>query len=114
MVASAVALLTLPFGWSVLTWQQAALLIASGFCGGVAQILMTEGYRYADVSTMAPFEYTSMLLGIAVGYLAFAEIPTLHTLVGGAIVIGAGVFIILREHWLGLERGAARRATTPQ
>ena len=52
----------------------------------------------------------SLGLGIIVGYLVFGDLPTLHTLVGGAIVIGAGIFIILRERRLGIERKAAKTA----
>jgi drug/metabolite transporter (DMT)-like permease len=107
-------LATLPFGWSPLTVMQAAILIGAGLCGGVGQILMTESYRHADMSTIAPFEYSSMILGIAIGYFAFAEVPTLYTLVGGIIVVGAGLFIIWREQRLGLPRGAARKVTPPQ
>ena len=75
---------------------------------------MTEAYRHAEASTVAPFEYTSMILGIIVGYLAFGDVPTVHMLVGGAIVVAAGIFIIWRERQLGLERGAARKVTPPQ
>ena len=113
LTASVVALVTLPFGWEWLSWRQAGLLIAAGICGGFAQILMTESYRHAEVSTVAPFEYTSMILGIVAGYFLFADLPTIHTLVGGTIVIGAGIFIIWREHRLGLARGAARKLTPP-
>lgn len=114
LTASAAGLLTLPFGWGALTAGQAAFLVAAGFCGGVAQILMTEAYRHAEASTVAPFEYTSMILGIVVGYLAFGDVPTIHMLVGGAIVVAAGIFIIWRERQLGLKRGAARKLTPPQ
>ena len=55
-----------------------------------------------------------MVLGIVVGYFAFGDRPTAHTIVGGLIVIGAGLFIIWRERQLGLERGAAKKATSPQ
>ncbi len=55
-----------------------ALLIAAGFCGGVAQILLTESYRHADVSTVAPFEYTSILLGGIVAYFVFGDVPGGH------------------------------------
>jgi len=113
LTASAIALASIPFGWQVPTWQQAALLITAGFCGGLAQVLMTESYRHAEASTVAPFEYTSMILGIASGYLAFGELPTIHTIVGGAIVIGAGIFIIWREHRLGIERARTRKAMAP-
>lgn len=113
LVASAVALLTLPFGWQALTWQQTLLLVSAGFCGGIGQIFMTSAYRHAEVSTVAPFEYTSMILAIVVGYLAFDDVPTVHMLIGGAIVVGAGIFIIWRERQLGLARGAARKLVPP-
>ncbi|TIM55731.1 MAG: DMT family transporter, partial [Mesorhizobium sp.] len=88
--------------------------IAAGFCGGLAQILMTAAYRHAEASVVAPFEYTSMLLGIVVGYLAFGDVPTVHMLIGGVIVVAAGIFIIWRERQLGLERARTRQATPPQ
>jgi len=114
VTASVVGLLTLPFGWDALSFQQYAFLIGAGICGGIAQILMTESYRHAEASTVAPFEYTSMILGIAVGYLAFGDLPTIHTIVGGMIVVAAGIFIIWRERQLGLERGKARKVAPPQ
>ncbi|MDW6021146.1 DMT family transporter [Mesorhizobium sp. BAC0120] len=113
LTASAIALLTIPFGWKQPTIEQATLLIAAGFCGGIAQILMTEAYRHAEASTVAPFEYTSMILSIISGYLLFADLPTIHTLIGGTIVVGAGLFIVWRERQLGIKRGAARKLTPP-
>lgn len=107
-------LASLPFGWAELSATQVVLLITAGLCGGVGQILMTESYRHGDMSIIAPFEYTSMLLGIVVGYFVFDDIPTVHMIVGGAIVVGAGIFIIWREHRLGLERGKARRLVPSQ
>lgn len=112
--ASAAALLTIPFGWAPLSATQFALLVGAGLCGGVGQILLTEAYRHADVSTVAPFEYTSLILGLAIGYAVFDEIPTIQTLLGGGIVVAAGLFIIWREQQLGLKRGAARRVAPPQ
>jgi drug/metabolite transporter (DMT)-like permease len=114
MTASAAGLLTLPFGWSPLTGWQVFFLVMSGICGGIAQVLMTEAYRHASVATVAPFEYSSMLFGLVVGYLLFADIPTIHSIVGGAIVVGSGLMIIWREQRLGLERGKARKVTPPQ
>lgn len=107
-------LATLPFGWSPLSWSQVAILIGAGLCGGVGQILMTESYRHADMSTIAPFEYTSMILAIVIGYVVFAEVPTAYTLVGGTVVVCAGLFIIWREQRLGLQRAPARKVSPPQ
>jgi drug/metabolite transporter (DMT)-like permease len=114
MTATVLSLATIPFGWDPLTAWQAAFLIAAGICGGLGQMLLTQSYRHADVSTIAPFEYSSMLIAIVVGYYAFGNVPTGETIIGGAIVVAAGIFIILREQRLGLERARARKAATPQ
>jgi drug/metabolite transporter (DMT)-like permease len=114
LVASAVGLLSIPFGWGQISAWQATFLVSSGFCGGVAQILMTEAYRHAEPSTVAPFEYISIILAMIVGYLAFGDRPTIHIVVGGAIVIGAGIFIVWRERQLGIERRKALKASLPQ
>jgi len=114
LTAAFFGLCTLPLGWSALTLEQTVFLISAGLCGGTAQIFMTESYRHADVSTAAPFEYTSMLFAIIAGYMLFGDVPTVHMLIGGVIVVGAGLFIIWREHRLGLSRGAARKVTPPQ
>ncbi len=114
LTAALLSLVSVPFGWLWLNPQQAALLIGSGICGGVAQIFLTESYRHAEVSIIAPFEYSSIVFGIAVSYVLFGDIPTTTMLIGTAIVIMAGIFIILREHQLGLARKAARKASTPQ
>ena len=89
------------------------LLALSGFFGGLGQILLTESYRNAEVSTIAPFEYTSILMGTAIAYFLFGDVPAVSMLVGTVIVVGAGIYIIHREHQLGLERKAVREASTP-
>ncbi|MGN7771210.1 DMT family transporter [Phyllobacterium sp. 22552] len=114
IASSLIALVSFPFGWVWPTGLQATYLIMAGIAGGVAQILLTESYRHADMSAIAPFEYTSMLLGLAIGYLLFGDIPTWEMIIGATIVIGAGIFIIYREHRLGLARARAKKASTPQ
>lgn len=111
--ASALALLTLP-SWIWLSPVQAVFLVLAGICGGVAQVLMTEAYRHAEASTVAPFEYSSLILSLLIGYLAFAEVPTVHMIIGGLIVVGSGIFIVWRERRLGLERNPSRKVAPPQ
>lgn len=114
LTATVLSLATVPFGWIIPDWQTVVLLVLAGFCGGLGQILLTQSYRHADVSTIAPFEYTSIVLGILIGYFIFGDVPTWSMLIGTTIVIGAGLFVILREHRLGLERKAQRKLVTPQ
>jgi drug/metabolite transporter (DMT)-like permease len=104
------SLFTIPFGWQVPSLGIAAVLILSGLSGGLGQILVTESYRHAETSTIAPFDYTSMLFGILIGYFLFDEVPTPAVLAGGAIVIVAGLLLIWREQRLGIkQRGAATK-----
>ncbi len=111
ITSSVMALFTLPWGWVVPTWQVAAMLVMAGLLGGVGQILLTSSYRFADASLVAPFDYTSMILALLIGYFVFDEVPTGTMLFGAGIVIAAGVLIIWRERALGLQRAQQRKAT---
>ncbi len=111
--ASILSLLSLPFGWVMPTSEQAALLIGAGFAGGVGQLLLTSCYRYVDMSVIAPFEYVSLILTIIFGFVVFADVPTPAMLTGAVIIVGSGIAVILREHYLGLDRIKAREANTP-
>ena len=74
---------------------------------------MTSCYRYADMSVIAPFEYVSLILTIIIGFVVFADVPTLAMIVGALIIVASGIAVILREHYLGLDRVKAREANTP-
>lgn len=108
MTTATLSLLTLPFGWSMPSGWALSLLILSGVLGGFGQIMLTASYRFAEASVLAPFDYVAMILAILIGLFIFGEVPTAWTLTGSAIVILAGIVIILRERHLGLARGKAR------
>ena len=97
-------LVTWPLGWNMPSARELAALISIGFCGGLGHIVLTESYRYAPASLVAPFDYTSMLWALVLGYLAFGELPTALGFLGGAIIVAAGLFVIWRERQLGLDR----------
>ncbi|MEO1639520.1 MAG: DMT family transporter [Pseudomonadota bacterium] len=111
ITSTVMSLLTLPWGWTIPRWEAAVMLIMAGLLGGVGQILLTTSYRHADASLVAPFDYTSMILALAIGYFIFDEVPTGTMLLGAGIVITAGVLIIWRERQLGLQRAQQRKAT---
>ena len=114
ITATCLSLLTLPFGWQIPTGVELLMLILAGVIGGLAQIFMTSAYRFADASVIAPFDYASILFALIIGYAIFDEVPTVTVLIGAALVIAAGCVVILRERQLGLRRGQARKARTPQ
>ena len=81
--------------------------------GGLSHILLTESYRYAPASLLAPLDYTALLWAFLIGYWAFGEVPTVTVFAGAGIVAGAGLYVIWRERQLGLERARARAAAGP-
>jgi len=109
LTASCLALLTVPFGWVMPEGVEWVYLIGAGLVGGIGQILLTSSYKYADASTLAPFTYVSMIWALIIGYFVFGEVPTVPMLAGAALVISAGVAIVLRERQLGLKRAAEAR-----
>lgn len=114
VTSTLLALLTLPFGWVMPVGWDLVFLVLAGLLGGTAQIFLTSAYRFADASVVAPFDYASMLFALAIGYVVFDEVPTTTMLAGAALVVLAGCLIIWRERQLGLKRGQARAAKTPQ
>jgi drug/metabolite transporter (DMT)-like permease len=104
ILASALSLFTIPFGWRMPDGPDLALFVVVGILGGVGQILVTQSYRYADTSVIAPFEYTTMIWALLFGWFVFGDLPTLTMLIGATIVTATGLFIVWREHQIGLLR----------
>jgi drug/metabolite transporter (DMT)-like permease len=71
--------------------------------------LSPQAYRIAAVSSVAPFEYVYILWASLVGYLIFADVPGLRTMIGGAVIVASGCYIILRERQ---RRGPAAAGAT--
>lgn len=114
MTTTLLSLLTTPFGW---VWPEPpviVLLVLMGIIGGVAQILITTSYKYAEVAVLAPFDYASILFAILFGYFVFGEAPGIWVLSGASVIIFAGIMIVWRERQLGLERGKARPNITKE
>ena len=107
LICALVALCTWPFGWIAPSWPELVALVTIGIFGGLAHIFLTESYRHAPASLVAPFDYTSMLWALVLGFLVFGEIPSVLVFIGAGIIAGAGLFVIWRERQLGLARARA-------
>lgn len=101
LVGAAAALLVLPFTWqppeTVLGWGVTA---AMGVLASVGHWLMILAHRRAPASLLAPFGYAQLLWAAVLGWLVFGEVPDRWTVVGGAVVIGAGLYL-LAVQWRG-------------
>ena len=103
-VVAAVAMT--PAGLSVWVMPEDAftwgLLFALGALGAGGHFLFILAHRVAPAPLLAPFNYTQIIWMIALGYFIFADVPTLTTLVGAAIVISSGLYILYRERVRGI------------
>ncbi len=108
LICTLAGLATWPLGWLTPNGPELVALIVIGICGGGAHILLTESYRLAPASLIAPFDYTSMLWALVLGFLVFAEVPSVLVFVGAGIIAAAGLFVIWRERRLALKREMVR------
>ena len=98
-------------GWvappDMLAWL---LLVSLGILGGLGHYLFILAYRLAPASTVAPFLYLQLLTMVAFGFAVFGDVPDLWTLLGSAVIVGSGVYLLHRERVTqrpGVASGAA-------
>jgi len=92
------ALYNLHLGWVVPSARDLAVLLLCGafsFFGGLAN---TKAFMIADVAVVSKFQYTTLLWGGLLGYLLFGDVPDVWVVVGGAVIIGSGVYLAWREN----------------
>jgi drug/metabolite transporter (DMT)-like permease len=104
LMTTLLGLATIVLGWRMPSWHEFGLLVGIGMLGGVGQILLTESYRYGDASLVAPFEYTTMIWALLIGWFAFDQLPAPAVAKGAMIVAATGLFVLWRERQLGLMR----------
>lgn len=100
IVLLAVSAATVPFAWVTPSPTQALALGLVGLLSMLGNVAVVRAFQLAPASALAPFQYVSILWSMLFGYAAFTDVPDGSTLVGAAIIIGAGLFILLRERRL--------------
>ena len=90
-------LFTIPFGWLMPNLKDLILLSFIGIFGGVANLWLSQSYKFSEVSLVTPLKYLALVFAIIFGYLIWDEIPTIKTLVGATLVIVSSIIIFRRE-----------------
>jgi drug/metabolite transporter (DMT)-like permease len=87
----------------------------SGIIRGIALIFIINSARHLPSSLFAPTQYIQIFAGATLGFLIFGDIPTFNNYLGNILIIGAGIYIIVREITLSkkIVTVAARPATIP-
>ena len=91
-------------GWILPSVTDAAILALVGVLSLTGYWCINRGLQLAPASVITPFNYASIVWATALGYLVFHEIPTPAMLTGAAIIVAAGLYIVLREHVRGVGR----------
>ena len=97
LAALALTGLTLPFVWTTPGWGELWVLLLIGIVGGIAQVLLTEAYASAQVSSLGAFSYTGVLWAVLIGWLAFGEEQRWMTFAGAGLIVLAGLAILRGE-----------------
>ena len=112
------SLVALALGPALLVWRtstlvELAFLMAIGTLGAAGQYCIIRGYRIGEATALLPFDYTRLIFAGVIGFLWFAETPDASTLTGAAIVVGATLFIGIREARLGKTPTPSQSAIDP-
>jgi drug/metabolite transporter (DMT)-like permease len=97
VVLTAFFTVALPFGWVTPTLPDWVAMVVNGLGNALGQYLWTRALHLAPTSAVVPFNYFSLVWAIILGFLVWGDIPSVALLVGSAIVVGSGMFLLWHE-----------------
>ena len=97
IVITIAGLCTLPYGWKIPSFIDFFVLSLVGLFGGVANLWLSQSYKFSEVSLVTPLKYLGLVFAIFFGYLIWGEVPSLKSLIGGLLVILSSIIIFKRE-----------------
>ncbi|MFC0251235.1 DMT family transporter [Massilia consociata] len=96
MMSIGAGLLAAP-GWVAMRMADIPLLLGLALSGFIGQLAITEAFAKGDASSVAPFEYTALAWAVGLDWLLWQALPDGWTIVGAAIIIGSGMYLIRHE-----------------
>jgi drug/metabolite transporter (DMT)-like permease len=90
-----------PFGWITPSSTSLSFFIAAGLISAAALLCGNRSLKFAPASTVVPYQYSMIIWAVLFGYAVFGDVPSIATIVGATVIIGAGLYIFLRERDLG-------------
>ena len=91
------------FNWVPPTPGSLVIFAAAGAISVTALFCVNRSLKLAPASVVVPYQYSMIVWAVIFGYVVFNDVPSTATLLGAAIIIGAGFYIYLRERDLGRE-----------
>ncbi len=90
-----------PFGWVTPGPGSLVLFAAAGCISAAALLCVNRSLKLASASVVVPYQYSMIVWAVIFGFIVFGDVPSWATIVGATIIIGAGLYIFLRERELG-------------
>lgn len=97
VIGTVAASFVVPFVWEPPEPAHWPLFLLAAFLGGLGHYALIRAFQLAPAVVLQPFSYTLLLFAVVIGYLVFGDIPDAWTLLGGAVIVAAGVYTALRE-----------------
>jgi len=95
--AFAVGALTAPFGWTMPSGYDLALMTFLGATSVVSLFCTVRALKLASASIVVPYQYLVIFWSVLFGWLVFGDLPDLYTITGATIIIATGLYIFARE-----------------
>ena len=99
------------FVWQWPSWEALGWMVLLAGCGTVGHMAVTRAYKLADLTVVMPFDFTRLPMSALLAFLIFAEVPTIWTWIGGALIFASTFYIARREAQVAAERLKRRQAT---
>ena len=90
-------LITIPYGWKLPDSIDFLILALVGLFGGIANLWLSQSYKFSEVSLVTPLKYLGLIFAILFGYLIWGEVPSFKSLIGAILVIASSIIIFRRE-----------------
>jgi len=100
MCAPLLVVLAAP-GWVSIRTADWLWILAVGLTGWAGQYLITEAFRLAPASLVAPYEYTALVWAVGIDWIVWQALPGLRMIAGAGVVVGAGLYLLHRERQAG-------------
>jgi len=94
--------------WILPSFMDLCLLSMIGVLGGLANLWLTQSYKFSEVSLVTPLKYLALVFAIIFGYFIWDESVTIKTLIGASLVIISSFIIFRREMILNKSLSAPR------
>jgi drug/metabolite transporter (DMT)-like permease len=83
--------------WVDVRGEHISILLGLAVTGFLGQLSITEAFRHGQAAVIAPFEYSALAWAVLLDWLFWQTVPQSHTLLGGAIIVASGLYLIRRE-----------------